>query len=256
MKKILIGCGVVLLLVVGGLGYVAYVLAGDVKAVMVAIDRATSELERLDERYAYDERTATLDTQGFLRMLDVREVLAERMQEVGTELEAYAGAAADDGPGLLDMAKWVLRTAPDLLGSFTRALEAERMGPTEFGAYTRIMWIALRRIDASADDVSTLRGLYGDHKELYERETDRNYPDALPFDELLGDAPHPVVEAATEILRAHADRVREVLRYTTLDPFFMLMPIEASDEPHIVFLPDAPGTRRIEGPPEPEDELR
>ena len=63
----------------------------------------------------------------------------------------------------------------------------------------------------------------------------------------LEQVPLSVVETATELMAADAETVRELLRYTMLDPIFMLMPLDEGDEEHLVFFIDEPQVMRIRG---------
>lgn len=241
MKKILLGCGVVVLLVLGVGGYFGYLIWPEAKGLLTTLDRVLAELEELDARHPYDPDAASLDPQRFLAMLAVREAVAAQLERVGHDIDAFARSSADDeGPGMLAVIQETLRALTTLADAFPPELARARMGQTEFAAHTRTLWSVLRRIDTSTLAIPPLRGLYADMKARYRLEVDRNFPDAPPLDELIGDVPHPVLETATALVEADAERVQRALRLTTFDPLFMSLPIGPDDEGRIVFFVDEP----------------
>jgi hypothetical protein len=227
MRKVLIGCGVLVLLALGFAGYVGYRLWPSFTALHQAWSDAMAELDALDERYPFDPAAQTeLDTGRFDLMLDLRVRLTDYFADVDASIkDIQRQGEADDGPGALDRSSRMIAIMTPTVHEFAVRLEDARMGPTEFSWHTRVLWAALSRVDAgvAGPELEPLRGEFGRFREQYDQQA-RRQAQLRPLDEIVGSVPADLLVQAAEVLALDPERVQRGLAFTEFDFLYLQHP--------------------------------
>jgi hypothetical protein len=232
MKKVFIGCGVVVLLGLIAIGYLAYRIAPDIQRLNKEWQAAIAVLESLDERFPFDPKAQTeLDVARFDQMLDVRLGLGEYLKGLEQQVEELEQAEAEDrGPGFVGTIKEVIGQLSPVLTQFATRLEAASMSWQEFAWHTRVLWGALARIDAGLGnpELDALRGEYKKFDAHYEA-VRREQGELPPLKDLLADLPPEALVAAEQVLVRDVGRVHRALVLTEVDHLYM-QPIEGLEQ--------------------------
>jgi hypothetical protein len=227
MRKVLIGCGVLVLLALGFAGYVGYRLWPSVTALHQAWSDAMAELDALDERHPFDPAAQSeLDAGRFDLMLDVRVHLADYFAEVDASLDDIKRKGeAEDGPGAIAQSSRMIEVMTPTVHEFAVRLEDARMGPTEFSRHTRVLWAALSRVDAgvAGPELEPLRGEFGRFRELYDQQA-RRQEQMRPLDEIVRSVPADQLVQAAEVLARDPERVQRGLAFTEFDFLYLQHP--------------------------------
>ena len=238
MKKVLIGCGVVVLILLIGFGYLAYTLWPNVSRLYDEWSAAIETLDALDSRYPFDTQAQTeLDAARFSTMLDVRVALGEYFTGVKQTIDESQGQAEDRAPGWVDSFKLVLDQAAPILPQIATHLEQAAMSPQEFSWHTRVFWGALARVDSGVGtpELEPLRGEYKKFETQYEA-LRREHPDLEPLRDLLAEVPSDVLVAAGPVLAQDLGRVHRALAVTEVDYFYLQRP----EQPETASAPTGP----------------
>lgn len=213
MKKIFIGCGVLALIVLGILGFMAYQIVPVVMEAFDSLQVLGVELVELEEEYPFDEsEVEQLDPARFISALEFRVDLASELDLLGVDLTQLGHALDEEGPSFFDMGDVLLdiwnRVGP-VITRVPDMLRQQQMSASEFGWNSRVMWAALRRIDAGVadDSLEPLRGQFDAFRRAYaelEREDNSELP---PLDDLIGDFDSVILDEATAIFSADPQRV-------------------------------------------------
>jgi len=212
MKKIFIGCGILVALLLGALGYLTYKVYPLVKDSIGRFERFGIEIAALEESYPFDESNDDLDTERFASALDLRVDLKARFRAMDSEFDEYGEQLEQEDTGVLDMLDVLVgamaRFYP-ILDDVPRLLGEAQMGPAEYTYHCRVLWAALQQIGAGAGGVELeplqaefdrFRGAYGQIRKQNEEE----WP---PLNELIGDFDPTVIEKAKIIMATDTDRV-------------------------------------------------
>ena len=241
MKKVLIGCGVVVLLALLFFGYLAYRLWPNVMNMQEQWAAASAELTALDRDYPFDvQAQQDLDPQRFGRMLDVRVELADYFTGVGERWTAMEQAhEAEDGPGFIDELKGVIDQIAPVLTEVTTRLRAAEMSPQEFGFHNRVLWAVLARVDdnLAGEELEELRGRYTRFEEVYEAMR-KEQPQLMALKDLLAGLPPAAVKSAEQLMAADLPRVSRAIAVTDVDHLYLqpqrfkeVEPVEALPPP-------------------------
>ena len=250
MKKVLIGCGVVVLLGLLFFGYVAYRLWPNVTNMQEQWAAAGDELTALERDYPFDvQAQQDLDPARFGRMLDVRVELADYFTGVGERMEAMEQAhGADDGPGWIGTLQGFFDQIAPVLTEVTTRLRSAEMSPQEFAFHNRVMWAVLARVDdnLAGEELEELRGRYKRFEELYETMR-KDQPQLLALKDLLAGLPPAAVKSAEQLMAADLTRVSRAIAVTDVDHLY-LQPQRFKEVEPVEALP--PPTR-ASSPPDP-----
>jgi hypothetical protein len=227
MRKVLIGCGVLVLLAMGFIGYAGYRLGPSVSGWHKAWVEAVGELNTLDTLHPFDSAGRTqLDAERFEIMLDVRVRLADYFASVNESLRGIeTDGKQDDGPGWFELSSSLLETLTPMLHEFAVRLENAGMGPTEFSWHTRVLWAALARVDAgvAGPELEPLRGEYARFRENYEKQA-HHQDGMLPLDELVRGVPPELLVQAAAVMARDPALVRRGLAVTDFDYIYLQQP--------------------------------
>ncbi len=243
MRKVFIGCGAVVLVLLGVIGFIAWKLYPVAREWQMGWTAAIEQLNELDTRSPFDPAAQTqLDTRRFALVLDVRAGLNDYFEGVARDIESLnRDYEESDEVGLFDMVGGVFRAATPTLGEFAARLRAIDMGPTEFAFHTRVLWSALRRASTGVggEALAPLRDSYDRFKAHYERMR-REVAEMPPLDDVLADVPAGITAEAGLLLERDLQRALDGLRIVELDHLF-LQPIRSiEDVSHVSPAPRAP----------------
>ena len=198
MKKLLIGCGILVLLFLGALGFLGYKLYPSAREMYDSIQSSTVAMEELDRRFPYDPQTAdSFDQESFAEALAMRTELRGQMHLVSEIIE---GAEHEDA-GVLDSMAQVFSALSDAIDRLIVTLNSGSMGPTEFSHHMLTYWAAASSAAAGGGDASELASLikeFETFKVLYSKKRDMR-EDMLPLEQRLSE----VDEALTAGARAY-----------------------------------------------------
>ncbi|MHC5210347.1 MAG: hypothetical protein ACYTG2_06490 [Planctomycetota bacterium] len=232
MRKVLIGCGVLVLLAMGFIGYVGYHLWPSVSGWHEAWIEAVGELDALDAQHPFDpEAQAELDVERFDLMLDVRVQLAEYFTEFHESLrDIEERDNQEDEPGWLELSSSLFEIMSPMLHEFAMRLGNAGMGPTEFSWHTRVLWAALARVDAgvAGPELESLRGEYSRFREGYERQA-RQQAEMISLEDLVRSVPPEMLVQAAEVLARDPARVKGGLTITDFDYLYLQQPKNIED---------------------------
>jgi hypothetical protein len=232
MKKVLIGCGIVVLLVLVGLGYVGKQIWPNVQRAQSEWQAAFDELQALDREHPFDAaQQLQLDAARFEQMLDVRIALAEDFKRFNAEMEAIGEAhEQDEGPGLIDTFKRYIDHVAPLLSDFAARLREVAMGPDEFAWHTRLLWGALARVDNGLGGPGTevLRDEYSHFEKRYDT-LRRDQEGLLPLRDLTAKLPLEALVTAGQVLAKDPARVKRAVAFTDFDHVYM-QPLESLED--------------------------
>lgn len=236
MKKILIGCGVLVLLLAGFVGYVLYQLWEPMKAFAETWEQSTFALMELEEQHPYDSETATeFNGPRFQAALDMRGDMRARLRELNDSMMAIekAGLSFDAITDGLDAFKLTAESVVD-------EMSAAKMAPSELSHHMMCYWAAASSASAGGGDPAklaplieefhTFRKLYG---EVRQRERD-----LVPLEDRLSEVTEPFVTGARDWLESSGvfepvekeDLIAELVLLQLSDPSNGLTLVEGTDE--------------------------
>ena len=221
MKKVFIGCGIVVLIGLLAVGYLTYAVWPNATKFVQQWIAASDELNALDREYPFDARAQTgLDPARFEQMLDVRVQLADYFATVTAQMEAMK---QQDGPGLIGQFQQVFDQFAPVLTEIAARLREVKMSPQEFAFHTRVMWGVLARVDSNltGENLKELRGRYTKFKEDYEKLQGEERNHLANLDELLAVLPPEALKTAEEIMARDPARISLALTMTEIDHLYM-----------------------------------
>lgn len=224
MKKVFIGCGIVVLIGLLGVGYLAFEVWPNVSKVHREWTAAIEQLNALDTQYPFEPRSqAQLDPARFELMLDVRIQLAEYFTAFAAQLDAMQKAQSeDDGPSWIGSLKQFFDQLAPVLTEFATRLKGAGMSPREFAWHTRVLWAVLARVDENlaGPELDELRSRYQKFQERYEAMR-RDQPGLVPLKDLLADLPPDALRSAEQVLAKDLGKVNRALAVTDVDHLYM-----------------------------------
>jgi|GEM_PF-1652071 len=251
MKKLFIGCGIVVLLLLGGAGFLAWRFWGAVRDIQIQADAAIVRLNELSTTHPFDAAAqAHLDPERFARALDVRARIGDDVSRVREQLDEMQ-RKEDSGEtdlGVLELMELTLRAFAPLVPGFADRLIAAEMSWPEFAWHSRVLWATLYRasLGFGSPALEPLRDAWPAFKETYER-TAREAHGLPPIRDLVGEFPPVVLSDAEAVMLADLDRVRAGLRATEFEHLFM-RPVTTADDLQYVTPPEEAAAL----PPAPE----
>ncbi len=229
MKKLFIGCGIVVLLIVAVLGYITYQVYPQVKEWQSQWETAFTQLQALEREHPFDAQAqlaAPLDARRFEASLALRADLADRLTRVGETFKTVVGKDSEgESLGVVDLLREMFRTATPLLPDFQARLAEQQMSWPEFAFYTRLLWACLYRVDAGVGppELASLRGAYEKLNQNYEtlRADNNGGKDLPPLEDVIGKFPPSLLNEASALLARELPLVEKGLQVTAVDHFYM-----------------------------------
>ncbi len=239
MKKLFIGCGVVLLVLIGVLAAFVWQLMPDIRAAQAAWEQTGERLQTLEQSFPFDAET-DLDPGRFASHLELRAALVGSLRDLESEIEA---GEDDEEAGFSEILSRTLRGIAPLATAVGNAFEQARMGPSEFSYHSHVLWTVLRELDSGTGgpEFDPLRDRYSALSEIYDRSFEAN-KELPPLDEMIGPEdgyPQGVLDAARIALASDMERAVEATSMLEIELPIFLNP-ELSN-------PDAMGTMVFTG---------
>ena len=224
MKKVFIGCGVVVLLGLLFCGFVAWSVWPNMMKMRHEWTAAIDELNALDKQYPFDPKVQTpLDPARFKTMLDVHVQLSDYFIALNVRTEAMKKAqSADGGPGWMETIRQVFDQLAPVITEVADGLKAAGMGPQEFAFDTRVLWAVLNRVDAhlARPELDPLRGRYAEFNTHYEA-IRKDQKELLELKILLADVPTEALETAEQVMAENLDLVTRAIAFTDVEYLYM-----------------------------------
>ncbi|MBM3985854.1 MAG: hypothetical protein FJ296_09240, partial [Planctomycetes bacterium] len=229
MKKLFIGCGILVLLLLAGAGLLVWSFWGDIRQLQVQAEQSFVRLDEMRTRFPFDgEHIEHLDGERFARALELRATLEadfraieERIIELDRKSEA-----GEEGAGFFDVLRSTVAEISAVLPNLARRLDEAQMSWPELSWHSRVLWSVLHRIDVGAAEaeLAPLKGTWDKYSALYEQLA-REQRGMLPLRDMIGDFPPAVVAEASALVARDIGRVRAGLGLPELEHFF-LTPVE------------------------------
>lgn len=240
MKKLFIGCGIVVLLLLGGLMFLAWEFGADIRALQAQAQAALASLNALDKSYPFDpaEQT-TLDAERFAVALDVRAQLADDLVELGDSMQELQRKedAGESDIGWRELVHKMIGSVTGIMPAFADKLTAAQMSWPEFAWHTRVLWSVLYRVDIGVAEpgLEPLRNAYTTFKSKYDalRRDQKGLPELR---DLIGEFPPAVLSAAAEVMGRDLQLVKQGLRVPEVEHLYM-MPVTTAEELSYVDVP-------------------
>jgi hypothetical protein len=200
MKKLLIGCGCLVLLLGGGLAYLVFSMAPMIEHQDEVQERVTGELRELDSAHPFAANPGgELDSARFEQALKLRAALVQRL----AQLEADRRATEDNGvtsliPNMLARMNALVESIPAVLGE-------HELGPSELQYHTSVFWAALAKESADSEpELVELRRRYSELKGAWSF-LRQNHPRLDELPRLIDGPSQPILDAARAVLAANAE---------------------------------------------------
>ena len=222
-KALFIGCGVILLIIVGGLGFLGWTFYGPIKAIYDQWEVDQPRFAALEDRFPFDVEAQTqLHIDRFTTHLDLRVSLVNYARALELEID---GALNDDSIGFIDQLRAPFERIQGLTSQVATQFEEAGMSLSEFAYYSRVLWATLRNLDegSGGSALVPLRGRYSQLRHAYEEAT-REQPDVPTLDEIIGTEssfPPDVLDTAVALLAQDTNRVLEGVEFLQAEPVLM-----------------------------------
>jgi len=240
MKKLFIGCGIVVLLLLGGVVFLVIEFGPDFRALQAQADAALASINALQATHPFDAAAqSTLDPERFARALEVRALLADGLVQVGEDLAELQRKedAGETDLGMLEMGHRMFRGVTPIMPTFAERLTAAQMSWPEFAWHTRVLWSVLYRADIGVAEpgLEPLRNSYTTFKTKYDAL--RHDTNGMPeLRDLLGEFPPTVLSAAAAVMVQDLQLVKQGLRVPEVEHLYM-MPVTKAEELSYVDVP-------------------
>jgi hypothetical protein len=219
MRKLFIGCGVVVALLLAGLGYVTWRMYPAAKQFYEQYTLAIQELEKLDAEHPFDPQAQSrLDTVRFASMLEVRRSVTAEIQETNAALDRVR---RENKVGLIGQMTQTLDAFSSVLPIYVERMRDIQTGPSEFSWHCRLLWTVLARVDAGAADpeLDPLKNQYTRFKDTYDRMAREQKWQLLS--ERLGEFPPALVLEASHVIASDVGLVQAGLELPELDLYYL-----------------------------------
>lgn len=215
MKKILIGCGVLVLLVLVGFGVMAWMLKDEFMAMTTEMAQQAQRMTSLEETAPFTEPSSPDEFDGdrFLASLSARETLLGNLESIGQNFEELE----NQDLGFMETMKKGMAAGVEastgVYAGIAEGLETADMGPSEFIYHTKVLWASLKSVDAGLgpEALAPYRNVFT----LANNETAQQFrfqpgtPDSL---EVFADGvPPAIVEKAVGVLGENVATLQQAL---------------------------------------------
>jgi hypothetical protein len=221
MKRIFIGCGIVVLLLLGGIGFLAWRFWPELQDFRKKNDEAVARLNALTISAPFDPAgISSLDTSRFAAALDIRAQVCTDLKAANERLSKLNDP--DDQPGMLEGMSLTLHELTSMMPRFADRLEAAHMSWPEFAWHTRLFWRVLQRISLGAGEprLAELQDSYSRLEKVYDQE--REHAELPQLKDLVGDFPPAMISEAEAVMATDVSRVRASLGMLEAERIFMM----------------------------------
>lgn len=225
MKKLLLGCGVLLALGLGSMGFVLWQLWPQLHQAFSEAEEFERRLLALEEQYAFDPQEQTeLDPERFAASLDMRIVIGRNFDDWQADIDDFGDQVEDEDLGFVDKIGGYINRLSDMFQIIT-PMEEAAMSASEFSYHTRVLWATLATVNAGMDDddpaLERLRGHYPKMKTQYQ---EHQAEGSTPLAQLIGEFEPSILNTARSILKTDPDRVDQAIAHASAEVMFMALP--------------------------------
>ena len=224
MKKLLIGCGAVLLLCLGVMGVVMWQIWPAIESAAAEAEDYHQRLVDLEVNYPFDPLARTeLDTVRFATSLDVHAEIKRHMDAWELDMVSYGRQVTEQDIGSIDQAKEYIRRLTQLYRLFVPPLEEYKLSLSEFSYHTRVLWATLGTIGAGVvndPELDSLRLLYDNLREAYDESRAEG---SIPLEEVIGEFQPGELSRARNILKGDPEKVEQAILIMNAELIFMSM---------------------------------
>lgn len=258
MKKLLIGCGVLVALLLCGVGFLAWRFWGDIRTLQQQAEASITRLNDLQAAHPFDPAAqAHLDTARFARALDLRAQLSDDLVRLGDEMEDLQRKedAGESDLGVLEVVSRTLKAVSGVLPGFADRLTAAEMSWPEFAWHTRVLWATLYRVSLGLGSpaLEPLRDSWSELEAIYAQMA-KDQKGLPPLRDLVGEFPPTILAEAEAVMATDLSRVRSGLRVLEIEHLYM-MPVSKADDLQYVSVPEEGADAPLPSP-EPAAEPR
>ncbi|MFT7463905.1 MAG: hypothetical protein ACI9EF_002253 [Pseudohongiellaceae bacterium] len=225
MKKLLLGCGVLLALGLGSMTFVVWQLWPDIQQTVSSAEDFERRLTILEEDYPFDVKTEEpLNTERFAKSLDMRLVIVRNVDAWKTDIDAFGEDIDAQDIGFMDTVRGYFSRFSEMF-EIISPLEDFSMSASEFNYHTRVLWAALDTIDAGAESdpaFESLRGLYPTLLSQYKAQ--QKAEGSMTLAQLIGEFDPAVLSDARGIMKTDPQRVIHGVTNANAETIFMGLP--------------------------------
>ncbi|GJM21807.1 MAG: hypothetical protein DHS20C15_17220 [Planctomycetota bacterium] len=161
MKKLLIGCGIVAVLLLGALGYIGWKLAPAVQQLMNAGDALQESFVELNVRYPYDPEVETdFSVDRFQTALELRSELRVTLAGVAQSFEEIEKGEL----GFFESVEAAFTAVTEPFEKSSQLLDQARMSPVEFTQHVLAYWAAAKSAHDGLGDQQALASLRANYE--------------------------------------------------------------------------------------------
>ncbi len=224
MKKLLLGCGVLLALGLATMGYVVWQLWPDIQQTVSEAEEFERRLLALEEAYPFDgEEQTELDTARFAASLDMRVIIGRNLDVWKDDINAFGETIEERDVGFVEEIRGYISRFSEMF-QIIAPMEDFAMSPSEFNYHTRVLWATLATVSQGIVDdpeLESLRELYTDMKKQY---NDQRAEGSIDLDELIGEFDPTVLSMARGMLKTDTARVEQAVTNASAEAIFMTLP--------------------------------
>lgn len=227
MKKLLLGCGILLAIGLGTLGFVVYQLWPDIQHLSERAQLFEARVSTIERENPFDAKAVSeLDTERFASYLELRSEARVALMAMVEDVRALGEQTEEEQPGMIEQMRTFLQRIPMVYDAILPLLETHRMSLAEMGWHTQVLWATLENIDSGGGGESAqldaLRGVFPMLRKAYD---EADTEDGRPLDELLAAIDASMVSSARRILALDVPRVKEGLLEPEVEAVLMLVSV-------------------------------
>jgi len=224
MKKLLLGCGVLLALGLATMGYVVWQLWPDIQQTVSEAEEFERRLMALEEDYPFDaDEQVDLDTERFTASLDMRVIIGRNLDDWKNDINAFGETIEERDVGFVEEIRGYISRFSEMF-QIIAPMEDFAMSPSEFNYHTRVLWAALATVAHGLDDdpdLDSLRELYPKMKTQY---NEQRAEGSIDLDELIGEFDATVLSTARDMLKTDTARIEQAVTNASAEAIFMTLP--------------------------------
>ncbi len=206
MKKLLIGCGVLIAILLGAVAFLAYQVVPAIQETAQQFEIAAEHLKELDQSHPFSTPPeSAFSPERFISALELQETL------FGAVLSRIGSLGQDRG--LVETVLEGNDLVQDSLSDIVEGLTARSMGPTEFSWHSSIFWVSLKRIGAGFGPAA-LEPYSNCYQDLDQQYEEHRAADSPSFNDNLPEVDSSISDAAIAIMATRLD----LLDAITMEP--------------------------------------
>lgn len=215
MKKILIGCGVLVLLVIVGFGVLAWSVKDEIASMTKEMTASAAQLHELDDEHPFTPpaTAADFDERRFLLSLDARSAMMTELGALDEQFKALENGDLGFFETITQSMKVGMQAGGAVYDAIAAGLAQVDMGPDEFVYHTKVLWASLKAVDAElgGESLAPYRSVFTtvDAETGQQLRFQPNTPDSLSA--FVEGVPSGVVDEAVAVLGDNVEELQQAL---------------------------------------------